>query len=110
MNAGKPIPESTYVAPRNATEQRLAEIWAAALDVEQVGVHDDFFALRGHSLLATRVIAAICDDFGVELPLQALFEMPTVAGLARSLQALTWAQQPDVADDDPPADRERLRI
>ncbi len=94
------LPQSTvpahagnhYVAPREQTEQQLVEIWAAALDVERVGIFDDFFALRGHSLLATRVIARICDACGVEVPLQSLFETPTVAGLARSIEALRWAQ------------------
>jgi len=94
------LPQSTvpahagnhYVAPRDQTEQQLVEIWAAALDVERVGIFDDFFALRGHSLLATRVIARICDVCGIEVPLQSLFETPTVAGLARSIEALRWAQ------------------
>ena len=86
-HAGNP-----YAAPRDQTEQQLVEIWAAALDVERVGIFDDFFALRGHSLLAIRVIARICDVCGVEVPLQSLFETPTVAGLARSIEALRWAR------------------
>jgi acyl carrier protein len=103
-----------YVAPRDKTEQQLAEIWAAALDVERVGIHDDFFALRGHSLLATRVIARICDACGVEVPLQSLFETPTVAGLARSIEALRWAQDgrsgTDGSGDVNNADREVVRL
>jgi acyl carrier protein len=81
-----------YMAARDVTEQQLVAIWEAALGVERVGIHDDFFALRGHSLLATKVIARICDTCGVELPLQSLFETPTVAGLARSIEALRWTQ------------------
>ena len=102
---------SGYVAPRNQTEQQLVEIWEAALGIERVGVRDDFFVLRGHSLLATKVIARICDACGVELPLQSMFETPTVAGLARSIDALRWTQadgtRGDSANDE---EREVLRL
>jgi amino acid adenylation domain-containing protein/non-ribosomal peptide synthase protein (TIGR01720 family) len=87
-----PAPESTrpeseqeYVAPRTLTEELLASIWAEVLGLDQVGVHDHFFQIGGHSLLATQVIARIRSTFGVELPLRKLFETPTVAGLAASI-------------------------
>jgi amino acid adenylation domain-containing protein len=71
-----------YVAPRTPTEQKLAEIWAEVLKVNQVGVYDNFFELGGHSLLATRVIARIRESLGIELPVRSLFESPTLGGLA----------------------------
>ncbi len=76
-----------YAAPRTPAEEMLADIWAEVLGVERVGVHDGFFELGGHSLLATRVIARVRQAFGAEVPLRALFEHPTVAGLALRVQS-----------------------
>ncbi len=82
-------PADAYVAPRTETERRLAEIWAAVLRVERVGASDDFFELGGHSLLAMRLASRVRQAFGIELPLRAVFERPTVGGLAALLPAET---------------------
>ncbi|HYT87749.1 MAG TPA: amino acid adenylation domain-containing protein [Gemmataceae bacterium] len=76
---------ATFAAPRNATEKAVAEIWAKLLGVEQVGIHDNFFALGGHSLKATQVVSRIRQELKVELPLQAFFRAPTIAGLCAAL-------------------------
>jgi acyl carrier protein len=77
--------EQEYVAPRNDTEAKLAEICADLLHVEQVGIHDSFFDLGGHSLLATQFISRVHDTFHQDLPVRVLFESPTVAGIAQRL-------------------------
>jgi amino acid adenylation domain-containing protein len=76
-----------YAAPRNATEELLAGIWCEVLGVERVGIQDNFFELGGHSLLATQVISRVRESFEIELPLRALFETPSVEGIAVSVEA-----------------------
>ncbi|NES13762.1 MULTISPECIES: non-ribosomal peptide synthetase [Micromonospora] len=78
---------SAYVPPRNPVEEVIAGIWAETLGVDRVGVLDDFFALGGHSLLSTRMVARVREAFGVDVPLHRIFSDPTVAGLARALTA-----------------------
>ncbi|HEX7240319.1 MAG TPA: condensation domain-containing protein, partial [Longimicrobiaceae bacterium] len=77
------VSEGAYQAPRTPSEERMAAIWAEVLGVERVGVEDNFFDLGGHSLLATQVASRVREAFGVELPLRAVFEAPTVAELTR---------------------------
>ena len=73
-------------APRTPNETLLASIWCELLAVSRLGVHANFFELGGHSLLATQVISRIRQQLGVELPLSALFEAPTIAELARQVE------------------------
>ena len=110
LPAGAELPpvREAYAPPRDELESLLADVWARELGVEQVGRDDNFFALRGHSLLATRVIARTGELLGVDVPLQCLFESPTVAGLADAIRALEWAaeQQPVAAN----TEREVFRL
>jgi acyl carrier protein len=71
------------VAPQTPIESRLAQIWAEVLSLDQVGIHDNFFDLGGHSLAATRVVSQVIKHFQVQLPLKSLFESPTIAEMAR---------------------------
>ncbi|MEH2128463.1 amino acid adenylation domain-containing protein [Nostoc sp.] len=77
---------SNFVAPRHPAEEVLAGIWTQVLGVNQVGIHDNFFELGGHSLLATQIISRIAKTLGVNIPLQSLFEFPTIAELAKNMQ------------------------
>jgi amino acid adenylation domain-containing protein len=72
----------SYAPPRNSVEEALVKIWAEVLDLNQVGVHDNFFDLGGHSLAATRVISRVVETFPLELPIKVLFDSPTVAEMA----------------------------
>lgn len=80
-----------YVAARTSVEQVLVEIWCKILGKEPLGVHDNFFELGGHSLLATQLVSRIRDTLEIDLSVRNLFEAPTVAQLARSIETMSWA-------------------
>ncbi len=88
--------EAAYEAPSTREESELAQIWARVLGRDLVGIHDDFFRLGGDSILATQVISQVRSVFNVELSPASLFETPTIAELARSIQvsARTTGIQP----------------
>jgi amino acid adenylation domain-containing protein len=88
---GRPELARDYVAPRNETQKLLTTIWLEVLKLEKVGIYDNFFDLGGHSLLATRVVSKIREVFRIELPLRALFETPTMAGLSSHIEAIRCA-------------------
>ena len=69
--------------PRNDTETTLATIWSRLLQLDRVGVNDNFFDIGGHSLLGIQVFAEIEREFVRRAPLASLFQFPTVAGLAQ---------------------------
>jgi amino acid adenylation domain-containing protein len=78
------------VAPRDAIEQMLSQIWAKVLNVKRIGLHDNFFDLGGHSLLAVRIVADVEKMFGTRLPLATLLQAPTIAELAEILRKENW--------------------
>lgn len=73
---------SAYIAPRNEMEEVVANIWREVLHRDRVGVHDNFFELGGDSLTATQVLSRLRVSAQVDTPLGAMFEKPTVEGLA----------------------------
>ncbi|MBA3441822.1 MAG: amino acid adenylation domain-containing protein [Pyrinomonadaceae bacterium] len=92
--------EKAFVAPRTPTEEALAGIWREVLGVKQVGVNDNFFRLGGHSLLLTRVISRVRAAFDVELPLRSLFEEPTIAKLALTIEDVLMKEVEGLTEDE----------
>jgi len=82
-----------YVPPRNPIEEILAAIWSEVLGVERLGIHDNFFDLGGHSIIAMRLISRLRDAFDSDFPLRKLFEHPTVAELAEAVAAEAQGDQ-----------------
>jgi amino acid adenylation domain-containing protein len=89
----RPELENEYQGARTPAEEIISTIWAEVLKLDQIGVHDNFFELGGHSLLATQVVSRIRQVFQIDLPLRALFEAPTVAGVAEKALTLQGSGQ-----------------
>src|SRR5690242_2190757 len=81
----RPDLATAFVPARTPTEGVLAGIWASVLGVQSVGTADDFLELGGDSLLGTWVVSAVHESLGVEVALAELFELRTVARLARAV-------------------------
>jgi amino acid adenylation domain-containing protein len=78
--------EKPAVPPRNDPERKVARVWQEVLKVGRISVQDDFFDLGGHSLLALQLLARLRLVFKIDLPARLLFENPTIAGLAETIQ------------------------
>ncbi|MEW2513754.1 amino acid adenylation domain-containing protein [Streptomyces sp. NPDC046870] len=96
--AALPVPDhqrpdlgTEYTAPRNAVERTVTAVWQELLGIERVGVHDNFFQLGGHSLLATQVASRLRKALRVDVPVRAVFDSPTPAGLAQGIADLMMA-------------------
>ncbi len=117
-----PVPQITasvaYRPPATATERRLAALFSRLLGHNRVGADDSFFDLGGHSLVATKLVAAVRVEFGVELGIREIFELPTVGGLAERIDQVAAGTAPAprpklvaTAHDEPlPLSASQLRI
>lgn len=104
-----PVPSSaagrSRTEPLSAAEATVAAIWQDVLGLDAVGMEDNFFDLGGHSLKATRVLSRLRAQLNVEMPLRALFESPTVASLAKRVEAIQ-----DAGSAEPGSDREEILL
>jgi acyl-CoA synthetase (AMP-forming)/AMP-acid ligase II/acyl carrier protein len=95
-----PILSKNYVAPRNELENTLATIWAEVLGLDKVGVQDNFFALGGDSLLATRLMSRLRSLFQIQIPLVKIFADPTLAGQALLVEEAIITQIEKLSEDE----------
>ncbi len=87
VSSAQAAPSADFEAPTTTTEKILAEIWGRILGIGRVDRRDDFFMLGGHSLRAVSLMVEIERRLGVRLPLASLFRQPTLADLARRIDA-----------------------
>ena len=88
-----------YLAPRTATEQRLAEIWRTVLSMDRVGIRDNYNDLGGDSLMATTIFAEIAERFGIAIPLSGFIETPTIEALASRIDDNSPSAPPVESND-----------
>ena len=102
-DAASAVAGKEYIAPRNPTEEKLAEIWQETFRREQIGMKDDFFELGGHSLKATRLAARIHKEFDIRIELKELFSVTVLEDQARLIEQMKTAafvEIPRVAEGD----------
>ncbi|MCC5625433.1 phosphopantetheine-binding protein [Nostoc sp. CHAB 5715] len=91
----------SLVLPRTSTEQILVDIWTQILGIEEIGIHDNFFELGGHSLLVNQLIVQLFNTFSINISLITVFELPTIAQLAKRIENTCWITlvQKDMLDN-----------
>jgi aryl carrier-like protein len=82
-----PVASGEVELPRTPLEKQLAEIWEDLLSFDPIGIHDNFFQLGGHSVLAMMMMSRVQRDLQAKLTIRNVFETPTIAGLARKLES-----------------------
>jgi len=90
--------DQDLVAPRTAVERRVADILCGLFKVSEVGVNDNFFLLGGHSLLGAQLITKIRNAFGIDLPLRAIFDAPTISALSSAIEREIVARVESMTD------------
>jgi non-ribosomal peptide synthetase component F/thioesterase domain-containing protein len=91
----------SYVAARNAIEERLTCLWTGILDARQVGIHDNFFDRGGNSLQATQLLARISDAFQMDFPVHRFFEAPTICALGKIIEQSARRVEPPERSSSP---------
>jgi hypothetical protein len=96
----KPGVSTAYAPPTSPVEQKIAEVWQHLLGFAQIGIHDNFFELHGHSLLGMQLIARLRQIFQVNIALAKLFEGPTIAQLAEVIEGLLIEEIEKLREDE----------
>ncbi|MEP6491991.1 MAG: amino acid adenylation domain-containing protein [bacterium] len=100
VDQAESISARPLVSPRTDVEREIAAEWARLLKIDRVSVDDDFFELGGHSILATALARWLREHFSVDFPVYAVFDAPTVIGMADRVQAIRAESAKPVASDD----------
>ena len=100
-----PVP---FAAPQTPEQEHIAALWRELLGIEEVGIHDDFFQLGGHSLLGLQLLSRLQSAFGVEVPLRTLFGAPTIAELSTAVAELVGLGGASAGEKIAPVDPESL--
>jgi amino acid adenylation domain-containing protein len=100
-----PLPEAkleeTYLPPENEIQEKMVEIWSEILAIEKeaIGIHDDFFERGGNSLKVTMLAAKIHEIFRVEVPIDEIFQAPTIKGICQLISVTDWVRKPEIVDN-----------
>lgn len=88
LSTVRPPLSTDFVAPETITEKKITEIWQLLLGIEQIGIYDNFFELKGQSLIGAQIVSRLQQAFQVDVPLTTIFEAPTIAELASVVETL----------------------
>ncbi len=86
LPAPKPTFNESVVSARTEIEELVAQVWRDVLKLDTIGIHENFFELGGHSLLAVQIISRLRGIFDKDVPIPAIFDTPTIAGLATTIE------------------------
>jgi acyl carrier protein len=95
----RPELEVDYVMPETEAEQTIADVWKKVLDLEKIGIHDNFFEIGGHSLLLMQVNSRLRQLFDANLSIVDMFRYPTISSLSEYLNNINPSQPPSVNED-----------
>ena len=97
-NHKRPRLYNEYAAPTSNIEIRISKLWSDAFNIERIGVHDNFFDLGGHSLMAVQLVAKLRQIFSNEIPQHIILKTPTIRKLAEFIE--NWLSKNDTSDED----------
>ncbi len=92
--------DTTTASPDTAAERTLAGIWSSLLNRSEIGREDNFFAIGGHSMLVVRLVNQMRQAFAADIPLNLVFENPTLAGAAAEVEKIVLAEIDAMSDDE----------